>query len=324
MLILSKAEVENAASLDEILEAIEESLAIYGQGNFYMPDRIHVDYQGKTLLYMPCVVDDRLMGTKYLTMAPGNRKRGLPSLDGMMILNDFETGFPLCLMSGTALTGMRTGALGGVGVRHTTPEDLSTAGLIGTGVQGLNQLRYAAHVRKLRRICLYNASLEKMQAFAGQLEKVIPAGIEIVYCHDAAELLAKSELVITTTTSEKPVLPDDEKLLRGKHYIAIGSYKPAMRELPDALFKVVDHVFYDVDYAKEESGDLSQPLASGLLPAGRLARLGDYVRDCKDKDAVKRSTTVVKSVGMGVFDVVAGDLIYRKAKQNGLGLEVDF
>ena len=54
---------------------------------------------------------------------PENPKKGLPLLTGLMILNDVKTGLPLAIMNGSSLTAMRTGAVGGVGVRYLAREN---------------------------------------------------------------------------------------------------------------------------------------------------------------------------------------------------------
>ncbi len=309
MLILGEKDILAAASLDDNLTAVEESFKIYDQQRYFMPHRTHVDYKGKNLLYMPCSVDDRLLGTKYLTIFPENIRKGVPSLNGLMVLNDFETGKPLCVMNGMVLTAMRTGAVGGTGIRHTSPENVDSVGLVGTGVQGFYQLRYAAHVRKLKKINLYSLPGSNIEDFAAKLGKVIPGGIKMEICTSAAAVLEKSQVIITATTATEPVFPNDPELLRGKHYIAIGSYKPTMRELPGALMGVLDHLFIDAAIAGEESGDLSQPLAEGLLVPERIRLFSDYLLHDQDQTAVKQSTTLFKSVGMGIFDLVVADII---------------
>ena len=66
------------------------------------------------------------------------------------------------------------------------------------------------------------------------------------------ELVRNSDIICTTTPSTTPVLPDDKELLRGKCIIAIGSYMPEMREIPDAVLDLVDNVYIELPYACEE------------------------------------------------------------------------
>jgi ornithine cyclodeaminase/alanine dehydrogenase-like protein (mu-crystallin family) len=322
MLVLNARELQEAASLDEILAAVEKSFAVYEGKRFFMPHRVHVDYDSKNLLYMPCAAEG-VLGTKYLTIFPENIQKGLPSLDGLMILNDHDSGKPLCVMSGKTLTALRTGAVGGTGIRHTTPENVSTLGVIGAGVQGFYQIRYAVHVRNIKHVYLYDAYVKSLDQYIQRLTQILPQGVTVNACANATELLQASEVVVTATTAASPVLPDDPALLKGKHFIGIGSYKPTMREFPDALCSLVDTVYVDTDFAKEESGDLSQPLASGALTENRIKTFGDYLLNTPDKDRVKRNTTFFKSVGMGIFDVIVADIVYQRAKKHGLGREVE-
>ena len=321
MRILNEQEILRSVTLDEVMAAVEEAFRVYESGDFFMPDRMHIDKGQKTLLYMPCMAGG-ILGTKCLTLFPENIPKGLPTIYGLMILNDFETGKPLCILDGKVLTALRTGAVGGTGIRHTTPESLASVGLVGAGVQGCYQLMYAARVRDVKNVYLYDVNREKLPAYAESLRKILCPGIRVDPCKDTAELLAKSELVITATTSMTPVLPDDANALRGKHFIGIGSYKPTMREYPDALCAVADNLFIDTEIAKEESGDLAQPLESGILTDGRIRSFGEYLLGGSDKEAVKNSTTLFKSVGMALFDVVIADVIYRKAEKGNIGHSV--
>jgi ornithine cyclodeaminase len=300
------------------MAAVEDAFHIYESRDFFMPDRVHIDKGQKTLLYMPCMAG-AILGTKYLTLFPENIPKGLPTIYGLMILNDFETGKPLCILDGKTLTALRTGAVGGTGIRYTTPETITSVGLVGAGVQGYHQLMYAARVRDIKTVCLYDVNTAKLPAYAESLQKILRPGTRVEICKDTTELLAKCELIITATTSNIPVLPDNAKALRGKHFIGIGSYKPFMREYPDALCMVVDNLFIDTEIAKEETGDLARPLESGLLTEDRVRSFGEYILRGTDKEAVKNSTTLFKSVGMALFDVVIAEVIYRKAEQGNIG-----
>ncbi len=323
MLILNEQEILQSVNLDDVMDAVEEAYKVYIGKDFFMPDRLHVDNGQKTLLYMPCSAGGRL-GTKYLTLFPENIPKGLPTIYGLMVLNDYETGKPLAILDGKLITALRTGAVGGVGMRNICPETTTSVGLVGAGVQGYYQLMYACHVRNVSSIYIYDKHQSGLDAFVKHVEGIVKEGTKIEVCTDVRSLLERSELVITATTSNNPVLPDDEALLKGKAYVGIGSYKPTMREFPPAMIKAADHIFIDMDFAKEESGDLSQPLEDGLLAEERILSFGDYLAHCAEKEKVKQGTVWFKSVGMALFDVVIADKIYKKALEQGIGTKVNF
>lgn len=321
MLVLSREDIARLVSYEEVLAAVREAYMLYEEGNFHMPDRIHLDYGNKTLLYMPCFLDG-VFGTKMLTVFPDNAARGIPALDGLMLLNDMESGAPLCLADGKTVTSLRTGAVGGLGVAYTTPETVRSVGLVGAGVQGYYQLVYACKVRDFGKILLYNARRKDYSDFIARLRREIPSDIEIMPCEHINALLEQAEVVITATNATEPVLPADETLLRGKHFIGIGSYKPSMREFPDALYPLLKQVYIDADYAAAESGDLADPLEAGLLKREQLRRFGKLLQNPKEREIVAKETTLFKSVGMAVFDVVTARLLYEKAREQGVGYQL--
>jgi ornithine cyclodeaminase/alanine dehydrogenase-like protein (mu-crystallin family) len=320
MIYLNKEDILKSITLDEFMDAVEEAYKIYSDKSFNMPDRIQVENDDLTSLYMPCFTEESF-GTKILTVAPNNAKINKSVIDGVMLVNDIETGEIVCMMDGKTLTAARTGAVGGVGFRYTTSEDVETIGLIGTGVQGFYQVLYACKARNIKKVYLYNRTKKKAERLKIELEKELK-NIDIIVVDSSIELLKNSEVIITATTSYKPVIENDKDLLKGKHIIAIGSYKPDMRELPDALFEVVDKVIVDTEFAKEESGDLYQPIKNNLIKSEDIESMGAFLKNSKGID-LKGKTTLYKSVGMGLFDMVVASKIYKKAIEKGIGQNID-
>lgn len=320
MLILNKEDMLLAADLTEIMEAIEKAHILYREDKCYLPHRYSVNNNNKTMLYMPCYANGSI-GTKMLAEFPENPPKGLPYLSGLMILNDEETGAVETIMSGDTLTALRTGAAGGVAVRHLAHENSRTLGLVGCGVQGLYQVMYACSVRNIEEINLYDAFIKDYKPFTEKLEKELHGkSININICKDTEELLRKSEIVITATQARQPLFPNDPELLEGKCFVAIGSWQPVMRELPDAIWSLVENVYTELPFACEESGDLSQPIADGLLSADRVKFMGDFLKEKHEGITHDLgSTRFYKSVGMGIFDLMAAQSIATNAREKNIG-----
>ena len=315
MIFLGKEEVEKLVDPNEIMDQIEEAYRIFGADAYYMPPRPVIEHENKTLIYMPCFTED-IIGTKMLTIFPENAKLGLPSLDGLVILNDRTTGAPLAIMDGQAVTAWRTGAVGGVGIRHLSRKDARTVGIVGAGAQGFHQAVYACAARNIETVYIWNHSDRDLTDFMARLKKTIadPA-VEVVQCKTVEELVKASDIIRTATPSEEPILPNDRELLEGKCIIAIGSYTPQMREIPDVIWDLVDNVYIELPYACEESGDLSQPLAEGRLTMDRVVLMDKFLASGADEDEIAKKTTYFKSVGMGLFDVCVAQKLLEKAKE---------
>ena len=136
--------------------------------------------------------------------------------------------------------------------------------------------------------------------------------MKIIPVSDVKELCSKSELIITATDSVTPVLPSEVSFLEGKTIIAIGSYKPEMRELPDELYGLLDYVFIDTGHGLSESGDLIVPLRDNLIPSDRFCQVYDLV---SGKIQPQKPTRLFKTVGLAAFDLYAAILIYENRNE---------
>lgn len=320
MLVLNESQMWQAVTLDEVLEAVEDAFAIHRSGRYLMPDRSVAEQDGDKLMFMPCFLDS-VIGTKMLAEFPKNPEKGLPYLSGLVILNNRENGQVQAILNGGALTAMRTGAVGGVGIRYLAPESAERVGLAGCGVQGFHQLLYACHVRKIREVRLFDAYKQDLSDFIGKLKQRIPSeDIEYIVCQDARELAEHSEILISCTQTKDPVYPDDMDLLRGKTFVAVGSWIPDRRELPLAVSRLVSNIYTDLPYAKEESGDLKIPLDMGVLTHERVKYIEDLIADAKAGHPHALSETrCFKTVGMGIFDARVGKLLLDRASERGIG-----
>ncbi len=318
MLILNQKEIEDLLSPKEVLEAIKKAFSIFHAGSFHMPNRMHARQKDNTLLLMPCFTEN-YFGTKLVSVNPNNTTVGKPSIYGTMILNDGKSGEPLALMNGARLTAIRTGAVGAIGVECISPSNSSSLGIVGTGIQGFTQAIFASSVRPINKISVFDLDADKRKEFIEKLKEKLP-NIHIYPAKNTEELVRKSDIVICTTSSKTPVLPDDPELLKGKAFIGIGSYKPDMREFPDSLFSLLKNVWIDTPFAVKESGDLAIPLANNSLNEDLIQPISNLIVTNKLDQS---ETTFFKSVGMALFDVVVAEYMYDKAVKNNIGTQLE-
>jgi len=319
MLVLSESDILKAVSCQEVVMAVEKALLMYEKQEFYMPQRMHLDYNGDVLLLMPCFTPESA-ATKLVSVYPGNREKGKPVISGVVVLNDVETGEPLAVINGAKLTAVRTGAVGGVAVRYMSAQETSSVGIIGAGIQGFHQAIFTSAVRKIQKVIVYDLDSSAMESFCKEFKFYYPR-ITIEKAKRIEELLTQTNLVITATPSVTPVIPDDATLIKGKKIIGFGSYKPEMREFPEALFRTITRLFIDTDHAIEETGDLIDPLKKGWISRDQVLTAGKLISGEEKVDL--NETYLFKSVGMALFDLVVSEYIYRKAKEQGIGTEVE-
>ena len=322
MLYLNSATISSAVSCDQMMDAVDRAMVIYEEKKYTMPDRMNVSCgDGNILLLMPCISGDYMV-TKILTLYPGNRKIEKPVIQATVTLMDSRTGTVLAIMDGGTITAMRTGAVGGTSIRHLARTDANSVGLAGCGVQGYYQLKYACAAREIRKVTLFDRNSANVSLLT---EKLQSNNIKVEICRAASaeELVRVSDIIITATTSREPVLPDKADLYKGKHCIAVGSFEPSVREYPDAIFKQINKVWVDIDYAREESGEILIPLKKGIISKKQIFSLGQLIRSEGVADRGEIGTTFFKTVGMALFDLVAAQLVYECSRDRRVGTLLD-
>jgi len=318
MLFINKKDMARVGQ-EIIQDGVKKAYGLFLDQSCTMPDRIHVEDNKNSLLFMPCFGKD-YFATKLISVFPDAPLFHQPSVNGVMILSDNRTGRPLALMDGAAITAERTGAVGGLCVSLLTAGDIETAGIIGAGVQGLSQARYLLFNRKIKKLwisSLHPASARKMVETLEQefpdVDYIIPGSVE--------ELVADSELVIAATTSMTPLFKNDHGLVRGKTFISIGSFRPDMREFPDAVILNADHIYVDTPFAAKESGDIFIPLEKGLISPEKIKPFSDLLHN---RVSLENKTCFFKSVGMALFDLAVASALYEFALRENMGQKLDF
>ncbi|WP_188454571.1 ornithine cyclodeaminase family protein [Virgibacillus oceani] len=320
MLFLNETAIKNAVSMKDVIDAIDEAYHVYESNHFHMPTRMQVVDKDNTLLLMPCITNNAI-GTKLVTSFPNNTKH--PVLHGLVILNDHENGEIRALLDGSFLTGFRTGAIGGSAVRHLAKADAAKLAIIGTGVQGLYQAIAACTERPITDIYLYNRSIDRLPAFIESLKPWLAKEIQIHSMESADTAIEYADIIITSTTSKVPVLPENPDLLKNKLIIGIGSFQPTMREFPDVLYRLVDHLFVDTNDAIIESGDIAVPIENGWITNDFIQTMSSQIISKSNITLQRDKTIVFKSTGMALFDVVVANLIYQQALRKGVGIPLN-
>jgi ornithine cyclodeaminase/alanine dehydrogenase-like protein (mu-crystallin family) len=319
MLVLNGKDLEKAISPAELIEAVEEAMLMYEGKNFNMPPRMHAEHEGNVLLLMPAFTSS-VFGTKLVSVFPGNQEKGIPVIQGTMILNDGNSGTPMALMDAAVLTGLRTGAVGAVGVKHLSGRNARNLGIIGAGVQARHLALLSNEARSFDKTYIADLDRNKSEVLAEKLRETY--GLQVSVLESGREILEASDVIITATTSMQPVIPGDSRLLEGKTFVGIGSFTPEMREYPDEFYPLLEHVYVDSRQAVEESGDLSVAIESGLLKNSQVSTFGRFLND--PYEIPVGSTNFFKSVGMALFDLVVARKIYESAKARQLGTNIDF
>jgi ectoine utilization protein EutC len=302
--IVTEAQLRRVVGLDlTIVDVIERAFAALASGKVVMPPILSMD-----LAEANGEVDVK---TAYIPgfdgfaikVSPGffdNPKLGLPSLNGLMILFSARTGLvEAVFLDNGYLTDIRTAAAGAVAARHLAPKSVTTAGILGTGVQARLQAEAAHLVRPFERVLVWGRDLAKAAICAHDIGETL--GIPAEPVTDAADLVAASQLVITTTPAREPILRA-EWLHPGLHITAMGSDQAGKCEIEPAALAAADLYVCDRASQADVSGELEAALAAGLWTRGAPPELGQIITGANPGRVSEDAITICDLTGTGAQD----------------------
>lgn len=322
--VLSAKQIRAAASMENIIEAMELAFMELSTGNPEMPIRAHISIAEPegTALFMPSYMKvSGMIGVKTVTLFEGNRKHNLPYIQGMVSLFDGVNGTPRAVLDGTTITSLRTGAASGLATRLLSRRNSRICAIFGAGVQGRTQLEAVCAVRDIREVYVYDTLPAAAKRFAKEMGEEL--GIKTVVAKSSREAVQKADIICCASIAGTPVF-DDRDLVAGVHINAVGSYKPHVQEVPEEMVLrsrlYVDHR----ESALEETGDLIIPIAKGVFTEAHIiAEIGEVAAGTALGRGSDSEITFFKTVGVALQDLAAATVILKKADELGIGTMVE-
>jgi len=321
--ILTEAELREAVSLDAAtVDIIEEAFAALARGGVVMPPILSMAIEDKhgevdvKTAYVPG------MQAFAIKASPGffdNPSRGLPSLSGLMILFDSDTGVVRAvLLDNGYLTDLRTAAAGAVAARHLAPDAPGTVGVIGAGLQAGLQVRALALVRSFDKVLVWARDARRGAEYAARMSREL--GIPVEAADTAEACVRGSRVVVTTTPAAAPVLMADW-LQPGQHITAMGSDSPDKNELDPAVFTRADRMVCDRRSQSLAQGELRAAVAAGTVGEDfPMDEIGEIITGRRPGREREDQITVCDLTGTGVQDTAIANRAYQAAVDQGAGI----
>jgi alanine dehydrogenase len=322
VLVIDDAAVRAALPMPTAVEVMREAMRAYGEGSVYQPSRTVLQPPGGGYVFIKPAAATAALGLKVITFFPSNAERGLPAISGFVALFDSETGVPVALLDGGAVTEIRTGAVSAVATDVLARADAGDLALLGAGVQARAHLEALAVVRPLRRVRVWSHRSAGAEAF---VDWAAERGHRVQACATAREAVAGADLVCTVSSAREPVL-DGDWLSPGTHINAVGAFEATTRELDTNVVAKARVVVDDRDGAAAAAGDLLIPVREGALPSEwTFPELGELLAGTRvDGRAGDDDVTLYESLGLAVQDVAAAAQVVTASRERGLGIDVPF
>src|SRR6058998_3833411 len=313
-LLLTEKDVESLLRMEDALGAVEEGLGALGRGEATNRPRQRVGTRETAVNVMLASWPARgIAGFKYYTASRAG-------IRFWVHLFDLANGELVAVIQADRLGQQRTGAASGVATKYLARSDASTVGIVGTGWQAESQLEAVCAVRSIRRIRCYGRDKARREAFAKKMASLL--GVTVDAAGWPEEAIREADIAIAATNAPRPVV-QGEWLRSGCHINAIGANRLETRELDDAAVRRCAFVATDsIEQAREESGDLVEPMKRGLITWDRVHEISEVVAGKVRGRTKADDITLFKSHGIAIEDVAVAALVYERARYRGIGRSV--
>ena len=315
LLYLSKKEVaETGLTMPEVIEAVEQAFKEKGEGRVEMPPKPGVHSRPNSFIHaMPAYISATgALGVKWVAGYPDNRKRGLPYISGLLVLNDAETGLPLAVMDCVWITAMRTGAATAAAARHLAREDSKVLGVLGAGVQGFSNLEALKVLFPIERVAAYDIDPGQLENYRQRIRKRWPE-IEVVLASRPEQAVKEMDIVVTAGP-----------IVRPPHTTIQAGWlsKGAFASLVDFDSYWSGEALREVDkFATDDIPQLEHYKTLGYFQniPPVYADLGELVTGRKPGRQTAGERTIACNLGLAIDDLATAPLVYRRAIDRGLG-----
>jgi len=317
VLYLSRKDVETIAlPMREIIDALEAMFKEKGAGRTEMPPKPGIHTRPEAFIHaMPAYIPNlQSAGMKWVSGYPGNQRKGLPYITGLLLLNDPETGIPIAIMDCTWITAKRTGAATAVAAKYLACPDSTTVGIVACGVQGRSNLEALTCLFKIKKVKVYDLYPEIAEQYATEMSKALNLDIEPV--KRLAEAVKGLDLVVTCG----PILKHPKPLIE-PGWLADGAFASpvdfdsywkgeAMRQIN----KLATDDLVQMRYYRQEGYFKETPEP--------YADLGEIVAGLKPGRESSKERTMSINLGLALDDMATAIRIYQLAKTKGMGVEL--
>lgn len=320
-LLLTEHDVRQLLPMSDLIEAMDQALALFSTAQVKQPVRSIVELGGHGFFgVMPAAIPSvPAAGMKVVTVVPSNHERGLPSHLATIVLLNHDTGALEAIIDGRYITEARTAAVSAVSARHLSRgRDVRTVGIIGSGVQARSHAEALSHVLDIEELHIWSPTPAHRDAAAEEIRA--STGLDVRTAPDAWTAVDRAGVVVLVTSATTPVI-EDAWIADGTHVIAVGACRPNQREMPAALLARARVVVDSREAAAKEAGDILLARQDGAR-VDISAELGEICAGRAAGREDSRGVTIFKSLGLAVEDVVSGQLVLDRARAAGAGTTI--
>jgi ornithine cyclodeaminase/alanine dehydrogenase-like protein (mu-crystallin family) len=296
----SAAAVEAAVPPEVAFAVVRDAFVAHARGEWAMQPKLYVtNYPAGDFRAMPALGGGHAL-LKWVTSFPGNPARGLPTVTGVVVLSDAQTGVVEAILDAGSVTALRTGAAAAIAA-ETLGVPGGRAAVVGAGVNGRATARTLLAIG--REVALWDIDAARAEATAAEL------GAVAISREDALA----AEVLVTVTPGREILLPEGA-LRPGQHVSLMGADGPGKAEIAVEEIRRT-HVFCDEWEQASHGGELAAAVEAGAVAREDVTELGAVLMGEAEGRRSPDEITIFDSTGLAIQDLAVAIAAYGNAAE---------
>ena len=301
----------------ECIEVVRNAYLAHARGQSVNPDSYFLRFPEKPdcrIIALPAYIGDgfHVAGLKWIASFPGNVQRGFPRASAVLVLNDYDTGYPFAILESSIISAARTAASATLAAYWLNGQTrrARSLGIVGTGFIARYVYDFLVDTGwEIDDVRLFDASRAESEKFRGTACRLERHGA-VTIAPTAEQLVRECDLIVFTTVAAQPYIADPGLFAHNPVVLHIS-----LRDLAPEVLLASQNVVDDVDHVMKAN---TSPHLTEQRTDNRDFVTGTLAEVMLGQRSVDRSRPVIFSpFGMGILDVAVGKWVYDRAVANG-------
>ncbi len=324
MIVIGREAVRERLTYEVCVPLVREAMVALSAGVTRQVPRtiIHLDH-GHMFGVMPGAMGgEAAFGAKLISVFPENFEKGVQSHQGLVAIFDPESGALAAIVHAGEVTAIRTAAASAVATDALARPDAGVLAILGYGEQAQTHLAAMARVRRLGEVRVWGRSPERAAAFAARASQA--HGLPVRAAPDVRTAVAGADIVCAVTAADEPILLGRD-VPEGCHVNLVGSSRAGPAEADDDLVARARFFADHAEGVRLQGAEFLNARAGGRIGDDHLlGEIGQVLSGALPGRLTATDVTIYKSLGSIVQDLASAWWLYKAAKADGFGAEVEF
>ncbi|PHM74239.1 2,3-diaminopropionate biosynthesis protein SbnB [Xenorhabdus kozodoii] len=305
-----------SSSRPEIISLVCQSYLTHHQGKTENPDSYFLRFKNKPearIIALPAAIDNpeeniSVSGIKWIASYPRNIESNLQRASAVILLNDYETGYPFACLEASQISAARTAASAVLAANHLGPagKQAKSLSIIGGGLIARTIMAFFKHEGwQFDDVLVHDISVEYRDSFISNIN--VQDFYQVRAAAGQVEALA-ADIVVFTTTAASPHITDEKTF--APHQLVLNI---SLRDLSPEIIYASNNVLDDINHCMKANTSphlAEQKYGHRCFINGTLAQIikGEITLD-------KTKATIFSPFGIGVLDLSLAMFIYQKNQQ---------